>query len=81
MKTVLYCRVSTAGAAKGFGPSTPTLATSTGYFAAPLMPSGTPAANRLATTEISPSLHDCSAPIKAVGAPISSLHRSPDLMA
>jgi hypothetical protein len=41
----------------------------------------TPAANRLATTEISPSLHDCTSPIEAVGAPICSLHRRPDLMA
>jgi hypothetical protein len=38
-----------------------------------------PATNRLATAEISPSLHDRSTSIKAVGTPISSLHRSPDL--
>ena len=38
-------------------------------------------ANTLATAEISPSLHDCTSPIKAVGAPISALHGSPDLMA
>jgi hypothetical protein len=41
----------------------------------------TPAANMLVTAEVSPSLHDRSTSIEAVGAPISSLHRSPDLMA
>jgi hypothetical protein len=41
----------------------------------------TPAANGLATAEVSPSLHDPSASIKAISTPISSLHRSPDLMA
>ena len=41
----------------------------------------TPPANRLATAEIGPSLHNRSTSIEAVGAPISSLHRRPDLMA
>ena len=38
-------------------------------------------ASRLAVTKIRPSLHDRSTSIEAVGAPIGSLHRSPDLMA
>jgi len=41
----------------------------------------TPAANGLATAEVSPSLHDPSTSIEAVGTPISSLHRGPNLMA
>ena len=45
------------------------------------MPADTPAANRLATAEIGPGLDYCPAPIEAVGSPISSLHRRPDLMA
>ena len=42
-----------------------------------------PACHRagLTTAKISPSLHNLSSPIEAVGASISSLHRSPDLMA
>jgi len=44
------------------------------------MASRHPAANRLATTEISPRLYDCSASIEAVGTPISSLHSSADLV-
>ena len=39
-------------------------------MAGALMPSGHPAADRLATTEIGPSLHGCLAPIEAIGAPI-----------
>jgi hypothetical protein len=39
-------------------------------MAGALMPSGPPAADRLATTEIGPSLHDCLAPIEAIGVPI-----------
>jgi hypothetical protein len=38
-------------------------------------------ASRLAVTKIRPSLHDRSTSIEAVSAPISSLHRSSDLMA
>jgi hypothetical protein len=39
------------------------------------------AANRFATAEIGPSLHDRPSSVKAISTPIGSLHRSPDLMA
>jgi hypothetical protein len=37
--------------------------------------------NTLAATEIGPNIHDRATSIEAVGAPVGSLHRSPNLMA